>query len=244
MEDQERIKRVWELPDPPPHPEMTTGVVVNPDNVKGGDFLMIACSSAVKLEISPMGPQVRRVDNDPAFGGILHVMAFCYPFIACKVITGKWKDTRMALDIRRHKLVRVDKRFVRAMQGPKPVPIERPPQPQPPGPFDPRAFPRGFLKQMARHGFVAAPPRNMGDPEAELIGVLEDSGWTIHEDLDDAQGEPPEFPDGLPVPEDNVEGAPPGQEEEPKDPSQEGGGSGSGSGDEDDEEFQGQGAPI
>lgn len=216
QDEQPKIKKVWELPDAPPHPEMTAGVVVNPDNISAGDFLMMICSSAVRLEMTPMGPNVARIDNDPSFGGVMSVRAFCYPFIACMVLTGKWQGTRMAIDIRRHKLVKVTQHFVRCMMEPKQVmdleeqKANKPKKKKKKAGYGPQPLPEELMRQLfgrdaMKNAFKAVAPPDMDNPEANLRDALEAGGWEIRDPRDhpdDAQGQPPQYPDNLPPPDD------------------------------------------
>lgn len=216
MEDEQKIKKVWDLPDEPIHQEMTAGTVVKPDNIKPGSLMMVVCSSAVRLEMTAMGPKVSRIDNDPSFGGIMSVRAYCYPFIACMVLTGKWKGTRMALDVRRHKLVVVTKHFARSMMEPREVVeldrrkglLKKKKKNKPFGPHGPTleeifgAAPAPNT-QVSPPGFMASPPPGSQDPEQHLKEMLMGGGWNVvQQQPDDAQGDPPEYPDDFPAPDD------------------------------------------
>jgi len=218
QEEQPKIQKVWQLPDSPEHLEMTAGAVVAPDNIKPGQFMMVVCSSAVKMEMTPMGPKIERVDNDPSFGGILSVRAYCYPFVACMVLTGKWRDTRMALDIRRHKLVTVTQHFARCMMEPQQIMALDQAKKNPPkkrkGP-NIHPIPNDVMEMVARklqrdreaaRGiFRAEAPPEMENPEEHLRRMLEEGGWQVKDPNarpPDAQGKPPLFPDDLPPPDD------------------------------------------
>jgi hypothetical protein len=210
MSDEEsKLKKIWDLPDPPPHAEMTAGAIVKPDSIKPGDFLMIVCSAAVKLDIGPMGvPTIKRVDNDPAFGGVLSVRAYCYPFVACIVLTGKWKDTRMAIDVRRHKMVKVTQHFARCMMDPKLVlDLEKAKENPKPRWRNKR---QGFTEADLPADWAVRPQRD----NPHLKDILARAGWTVlqegEEPPDDAQGRPPRYPDWFPPPDDrnDVEGPP------------------------------------
>jgi hypothetical protein len=217
-----KIRKIWPLPDKPPHEEMTVAAVIKPDHIKPGWLMMVTCSSAVKLELTPMGPIVKRIDSDPTFGGVLSVREYCYPFIAALICTGKWRGTRVALDVRRHSLVRVTPRFLRSLMEPQQV-IEMDDAKIGKKKKKRKKITQGELMEqifgkpgMAIQPMMPEPPEDV-DPQA-WQDHLENSGWHTTMTPDDLQGDPPDFPDDLPPPEDF--------------------------GDPDDEEGQGQGAVL
>lgn len=173
------IPEVWQLPDPPPHPELMVGAVVRPDNIRGGMYLLIASSSAVKLAWGPGGPSVERVMKDPTEGGVILVMAYCYPFIAGKIMTGENASRKMCIDIRRHDMISVDSKFVRAIL---PTPRKKKKKQEVEG---------GVmdLGELARI-FQAAPPVNARSPSpGQIADDLAQDGWVFNDP------EPEEDPD-------------------------------------------------
>lgn len=183
--DQKPVKfpQIWKIPDPPGMEERTSSVIFKHDDVKNGDLIMIVTSSAVKLDITQQGPKITRVDNDPAYNGVSMVMAYCFPFIAVRVITGPMKGERIALDVRRHKMIKVSKRFCRALMKPEPQ--------QPP-------------LQDVGGGLVMTPMANGPDAMTRIADALRGGGWRPVPNPEG--GEEPFFPpDNLPPPDEDEE---------------------------------------
>jgi hypothetical protein len=192
MEDQpkKQFPMIWKLEDPPHMEERTAATIVHHDSIKTGDLLMIVTSSAVKMDITPQGPKLSRVDNDPSYNGVLHVWAYCFPFIACKVLSGPMLDERLSLDVRRHKFVKVSKTFWRALLKPEEKPEATP-------------SPDGGVMIMG--ATRAATPEEMAQ---RLFGNLASGGWQVRTDRGGGDAPPAtEPPPG--EPEDGIRFFPP-----------------------------------
>lgn len=179
-----KFPMIFPLKDSPEHEERTAGTIVKHDDISLGDLLMIVTSAAVKLDITQAGPKITRVDNDPSYNGVCLVLAYCFPFIAIRALTGPMKNEKVALDVRRHKMIKVSKHFARAMKK--------------------------LPKKPTFEGGVVMGGNVPADAMAQITHALNESGWAVQgnpaPNMDPQPTEETFFPpDALPPPDEEMD---------------------------------------